>query len=173
MSIIDHMRTMPAQVGPNTRGRRIWVHYAAPDNRAVINASMSDKTLYKIVFMSQGQVYEIYARNVSHGGLFGFIEVEKLVFGERSSVVVDPSEEKIKSEFENVKRTLPAHAFDYPYRRGRQAGHVEDFEGGRQRDSVPDTDLHPLRHQVTTPQKNTPLVSTSAGVHTVYSLSGI
>ena len=72
---------------------------------------MSDKTLYKIAFMSQGQVYEIYARSVSHGGLFGFIEVEQLVFGERTSVVVDPSEEKIKSEFENVKRTyLPMHS---------------------------------------------------------------
>ena len=72
---------------------------------------MSNKTLYKIVFVSQGQVYEIYAREVSHGGLFGFIEVEELVFGERSSVVVDPSEERIKSEFENVKRTyLPMHA---------------------------------------------------------------
>ena len=72
---------------------------------------MSDKTLYKITFMSQGQVYEIYASSVSHGELFGFIEVEKLVFGERTSVVVDPSEEKIKSEFENVKRTyLPMHS---------------------------------------------------------------
>ncbi len=72
---------------------------------------MSTKLLYKIIFVSQGQVYEIYARNVSHGGLFGFIEVEKLVFGERSSVVVDPSEEKIKSEFSGVERTyLPMHA---------------------------------------------------------------
>jgi len=72
---------------------------------------MSNKTLYKIVFVSQGQVYEVYAREVSHGGLFGFIEVEELVFGERTSVVVDPSEERIKSEFENVKRTyLPMHS---------------------------------------------------------------
>ena len=73
--------------------------------------TMSNKTLYKIVFVSQGQVYEVYAREVSHGGLFGFVEVEELVFGERSSVVVDPSEERIKSEFENVKRTyLPMHS---------------------------------------------------------------
>ena len=72
---------------------------------------MSNKTLYKIVFVSQGQVYEIYAREVSHGGLFGFIEVEELVFGERTSVVVDPSEERIKSEFENFRRTyLPMHS---------------------------------------------------------------
>ena len=61
--------------------------------------------------MSQGQVYEIYAREVGHGAMFGFIEVEQLVFGERSGLVVDPSEERIKSEFENVKRTyLPMHS---------------------------------------------------------------
>ena len=72
---------------------------------------MSKKNLYRVVFMSQGQVYEIYAREVGHGAMFGFIEVEQLVFGERSSLVVDPSEEKIKSEFENVKRTyLPMHS---------------------------------------------------------------
>ncbi len=72
---------------------------------------MASKTIYKIVFMSQGQVYEIYARSVGHGALFGFVEVEELVFGERSTVVVDPSEEKIKSEFEGVKRTyLPMHS---------------------------------------------------------------
>ena len=72
---------------------------------------MKSKSLYKVVFMSQGRVYEIYARNVGHGALFGFVEVEELVFGERTSVVVDPSEEKVKTEFEGVKRTyLPMHA---------------------------------------------------------------
>jgi hypothetical protein len=72
---------------------------------------MSTKNLYRVVFMSQGQVYEIYAREVGHGDMFGFIQVEQLVFGERTSLVVDPSEERIKSEFENVKRTfLPMHS---------------------------------------------------------------
>ncbi len=61
--------------------------------------------------MNQGRVYEIYARSIGHGTLFGFVEIEELVFGNRSSVVVDPSEEKIKTEFEGVKRTyLPMHA---------------------------------------------------------------
>lgn len=61
--------------------------------------------------MNQGQVYEIYAKGVGHGALFGFVEVEELVFGNRSSVVVDPSEEKIKAEFAGVKRTyLPMHS---------------------------------------------------------------
>ena len=73
--------------------------------------AMVEKNLYRIVFMSQGQVYEIYAREVGQGALFGFIEVEQLVFGERTTLVVDPSEEKIKSEFEHVTRTyLPMHA---------------------------------------------------------------
>ncbi len=67
--------------------------------------------VYKVVFVAQGKVYEIYARKVGHGSLFGFVEVEDLVFGERSAVVVDPAEEKIKAEFEGVKRTyLPMHS---------------------------------------------------------------
>lgn len=72
---------------------------------------MAKKPLYKVIFMNQGQVYEIYARSVGHGAMFGFVEVEELVFGSQSTVVVDPSEEKIKTEFEGVKRTyLPMHA---------------------------------------------------------------
>ena len=72
--------------------------------------SKSD-SIYKVLFMSQGKVYEIYARHVSHGAMLGFIEVEELVFGERTSVVVDPGEEKIKTEFSGVKRTyIPVHA---------------------------------------------------------------
>jgi len=67
---------------------------------------MSKKNLFKVVFMSQGKVYEIYARSVGHGEMFGFVEVEELVFGERTTLVVDPSEEK-------------RH---YSNRRSRQAG---------------------------------------------------
>ncbi len=74
---------------------------------------MAASHIFRIVFANQGKVYEIYARKVSHGSLFGFIEVEELVFGERSSVVVDPGEERIKAEFAGVKRSfLPMHAVD-------------------------------------------------------------
>lgn len=72
---------------------------------------MSKQRLYRVTFTNQGQVYEIYARNVSHGGLLGFVEVEHLVFGEKSTVVVDPGEEKLKTEFANVTRSfIPVHA---------------------------------------------------------------
>ncbi|MBM4196938.1 MAG: DUF1820 family protein [Gammaproteobacteria bacterium] len=72
---------------------------------------MSAKRLYRISFINQGKVYEVYARSVAQGSLFGFIEIEKLVFGERSTVVLDPGEERIKSEFAGVRRTyIPMHA---------------------------------------------------------------
>jgi hypothetical protein len=72
---------------------------------------MASNPIYKVLFANQGKVYEIYARNVSHGSLFGFIEVEELVFNTRSTVVVDPAEEKIRTEFEGVARTyLPLHS---------------------------------------------------------------
>jgi len=72
---------------------------------------MATSHIFRIMFVNQGKVYEVYARRVSHGDLFGFIEVEELLFGERSSVVLDPSEERIKGEFAGVKRTfLPMHS---------------------------------------------------------------
>jgi hypothetical protein len=72
---------------------------------------MAASHIFKVLFVNQGKVYEVYARKVSHGSLFGFIEVEELVFGERSTVVVDPAEERIKTEFAGVKRSfLPLHS---------------------------------------------------------------
>ena len=72
---------------------------------------MAASHIFKVLFLNQGKVYEVYAKNVTHGSLFGFIEVEDIVFGERSSVVVDPNEERIKTEFEGVKRSfLPMHS---------------------------------------------------------------
>jgi hypothetical protein len=72
---------------------------------------MAASHIFRIMFVNQGKVYEIYARKVSQGDLFGFIAVEDLVFGARSSVVLDPTEERIKGEFDGVKRSLlPMHA---------------------------------------------------------------
>ena len=65
----------------------------------------TSRRLYKITFLNQGQVYEVYARRVTQGGLLGFVEVEGLVWGEKTTVVVDPSEERLEREFEGVKRS--------------------------------------------------------------------
>lgn len=69
------------------------------------------RKLYRVSFINQGKVYEVYARKVSQSGLYAFIELEQLVFGERSGVVVDPGEEKLKTEFADVVRSyIPMHA---------------------------------------------------------------
>ncbi len=72
---------------------------------------MTKRHIYKVLFYSQGKQYELYARRVRQSDLYGFIEVEQLVFGEKSSVVVDPAEEQLKSEFKGVKKvSIPVHA---------------------------------------------------------------
>jgi hypothetical protein len=72
---------------------------------------MASNTIYRISFLSQGQIYEIYAKQVGQGALFGFVEVEELLFGERSKILIDSSEERLKTEFEGVRRTfIPLHS---------------------------------------------------------------
>jgi hypothetical protein len=72
---------------------------------------MPSKPIYKVLFLNQGKVYEIYARHVGQtGSLFGFVEVDEIVFDARKGVVVDPSEERLKVEFAGVRKTyLPMH----------------------------------------------------------------
>lgn len=73
--------------------------------------TMKANAIYRISFLNAGKVYEIYARGVAQAQLYGFVEVSEIVFGEKSSVVVDPAEEKLKAEFGGVQRTLiPMHA---------------------------------------------------------------
>ena len=68
------------------------------------------KRIYRVIFSNHGQVYEVYAKSVSQGSLFGFVEVEGLIFGEKSNLVVDPSEESLQREFSGVERTyIPLH----------------------------------------------------------------
>jgi hypothetical protein len=92
---------------------------------------MASHHIFRIQFVNQGKVYEIYARKVSHGSMLGFVEVEELTFGERAGVLLDPSEERIKSEFEGVKRSfLPMHSvlrIDEVTKRG--ASKITQLEG--------------------------------------------
>jgi len=67
--------------------------------------------IFRISFINHGKVYEIYAEAVRQGDLYGFVEVEGIIFGETSSVVIDPGEEKLKAEFSGVTRTIiPMHS---------------------------------------------------------------
>ena len=72
---------------------------------------MAHKALYRVTFAYLDSVYEIYARKIHESDMFGFLVVEDFVFGENSSLVVDPSEERLKIEFNGVKRTfIPMHS---------------------------------------------------------------
>lgn len=64
----------------------------------------SEKTIYRVSFSYLDSVYELYAKHVTESDMFGFILVEDFVFGEQTALVVDPSEEKLKLEFNGVKR---------------------------------------------------------------------
>lgn len=88
--------------------------------------------VFKVVFLSRDKVYEVYAKAVRQGELYGFVEIEELVFGESSQLLVDPAEERLKSEFEGVKRSLiPIHSvirIDQVEKEGR--GKIRDLDGG-------------------------------------------
>ena len=72
---------------------------------------MTKESIYKVVFSNQSDIYEIFASSVSSSDILGFVVIEDIQFGERSSLVIDPAEEKLKLEFAGVKRTLvPIHA---------------------------------------------------------------
>ena len=72
---------------------------------------MAQEPIFKVIFLNQGQVFEVYARAIYQSELYGFIEVEEFLFGERTQVIVDPSEEKLKGEFAGVKRSyIPMHS---------------------------------------------------------------
>lgn len=65
-----------------------------------------ENPIFKVIFQSQGQVFEIYAKQIFQSELWGFLEVEELVFGERSQMLVDPSEERLKAQFDGVLRSF-------------------------------------------------------------------
>jgi hypothetical protein len=72
---------------------------------------MAKKRIYRIIFQFQGNVIELYAHHVAQGEFYAFVEVSDIIFGERSKLVLDPSEEQLKSQFAGVKHTyIPLYA---------------------------------------------------------------
>jgi len=66
---------------------------------------MAKKGIYKIQFIQLGEIYELYAKSIFQSDLYGFIEIEEYFFNQNSTIVVDPSEEKLKNEFKGVERS--------------------------------------------------------------------
>jgi hypothetical protein len=66
---------------------------------------MATTPVYKVIFRNGNQVVELFARQIYQSDMWGFIEVEEFLFGERSQLLVDPTEEKLKTEFSGVQRS--------------------------------------------------------------------
>lgn len=64
---------------------------------------MAKDILYRVAFHNHGKVYELYCTGVTTSGLWGFLEISGMVFDSAESLVVDPSEERIREEFEDVE----------------------------------------------------------------------
>ncbi len=89
-----------------------------------------NQPVFRIQFHNQDKVYEMYARGVYNSDLYGFIEVEEYIFGERTQVIVDPGEEKLKGEFSQVKRSfIPMHSI-IRIDEVEKEGQVKITEGG-------------------------------------------
>lgn len=70
-----------------------------------------NEAIFRVQFRHQDQLVELYAQGVSQSSLMGFIEVSGMIFDNKTAVLIDPSEEKIKAEFGDVKSTyLPIHS---------------------------------------------------------------
>lgn len=64
---------------------------------------MAEKRLYKIIFLNNGKIYELFSEGVTTSGLWGFVEVSDLVFDTAEGLVVDPTEEKMREEFKDAR----------------------------------------------------------------------
>lgn len=72
---------------------------------------MSAKPMYRASFLKHGKVYEMYCEEVDSTSMWGFVELSDLVFGADDAVVVDPTEERMRDEFEGVEALfLPIHS---------------------------------------------------------------
>ncbi|MBN7766875.1 MULTISPECIES: DUF1820 family protein [Pectobacterium] len=66
----------------------------------------NESALYRIQFINNGKNYQLYVRELVQSSLFGFIEIADFVFDSQSTVLVDPSTEKLKTEFAGVSRSF-------------------------------------------------------------------
>lgn len=75
-----------------------------------MDKKIAEKYIFRVVFIQNDVTYEVYAKDVFESEMFGFVVIEDFIFGEKSTFVVDPSEERLKSQFSGVKRTyIPMH----------------------------------------------------------------
>lgn len=66
----------------------------------------SDDRVYRVLFHNQGKIFDVFVRSVGRAELFGFLELQDFVFSKPSSMVIDPTEDKLRNEFEAVNKVF-------------------------------------------------------------------
>ena len=68
--------------------------------------------MFKVIFHNHNKVYELFCRKVVGSDIaYGFVEISDLVFETDESLVIDPTEERLREEFADVERlNLPLHS---------------------------------------------------------------
>lgn len=77
---------------------------------------MAEKTIaepiYRVIFDNQGEVYELYTLFIYQSEMYGFVEVEELIFDDsqiseaKNQEISKVNFEKLKVEFTGVKRSF-------------------------------------------------------------------
>ncbi len=62
--------------------------------------------IFRVLFHNNGKLYQLHAQHVSQADILGFVEIRDLMFEQHTSVVIDPSEERLKDEFRGVEKIL-------------------------------------------------------------------
>lgn len=90
--------------------------------------------IYKVKFIQQDRIYEVYARYISEESLMGFIEIEEIIFTDNGNDD-DTGEAILRKEFYNVRRSyLPMHTLlriDEVSKKGKTKIEVLKSENGK------------------------------------------
>ncbi|MCK7466895.1 MAG: DUF1820 family protein [Desulfosudis oleivorans] len=107
---------------PDTPGSGFCYHSNTPERTS---DGQERRSVPRAVLLRHGAVYQLYARTVGQGELHGFVDVEDLVFDDRSELVIDLGGAP-QGRVRGCRRDPRAAACGDPYRPGREAGQRED-----------------------------------------------
>ena len=95
--------------------------------------------MYKVAFFNQGKVYELFCKHVDSSALYGFIELADLMFDTDASIVVDPTEERMREEFAETELLILPIQSVMRVEKVRRRGHcvIRDRDTGEKVTQLP------------------------------------
>ena len=69
------------------------------------------ESLYRVSFILKEEIYEVCALGIANSNLFGFVEIDELVWDAEPSTIIDPAKERVREKFKEVACIfVPVHA---------------------------------------------------------------